>query len=270
MRYLILFLFIPTLCIAQPPQWQQYIRYEKVTQAFSVTVKQLSATQRLFARITADCYDGGNQYYRVWDSLTTMYPMISATTSAQGVDAKNLNGTYNFVYTGAPTVADGTFTAASSKYAETNLPANVIPQNSRHYIIYITTNTAAGTGKMDAGIAGSAPFEFLNARYNSSGVLAALSGAGGLNPPVIVTTRTDSCWVITRTSSSRHAFYRNGDLGAITTATSSAPNSNTITVGRGLGTFSDRTYSYFGTGRALTTVQMAGYSKAVTIFNTEK
>jgi len=274
MRIIILLFWIlalmayPFVSNAQPPQWQQYIRYEKITQSYSVTAKQLQATQRFFSRIVNTSYDGGVQYYRVWDSIYALYPMISSTSAAQGVNAKTL-GSNNYTYTGSPTVSDGFFTPAAGKYCATGIAINSLPQNSRHMGGVWST---AGTGNnIDCGNnRGTAPFEYIGARFGGN-VLAILNGSGGAGT-IPNSTTAATCYLLVRPTSDSVIFYKAGtNIFGGAGLTSATPDASTIDVGRGVSGFNSVNPCYYFTyGRLMRSDAAAGYSTAIANFVNEK
>lgn len=218
----------------------------------------------------------------VWTIAPAIYPFIGGNRKANKLNLKdptNLLG-YNLTFnTGVKhTVAgfdgniDGGFTTAVNPtgYANTNIPFNVLGQNTAGFAYYSPTATQEAKYGMGVMSAGNTSRLYFPASWTDNHIYTADMSAENGTP-----TNTDGSgtFVISRTSSSNYNIYVRGTKTSIS-ASSVAPDANTFVIGGRnsngvIGSISFKTWAYFQFfNTSLSDTNESNLRSAVTTFQT--
>jgi hypothetical protein len=196
----------------------------------------------------------------LWDTITAFYPYIGGSAAAHSINLKT-PGTYSLTFTGGITHnANGITNDGSTGWVNTNMPQNVLAQDSTHSMAYVRTQASYAASLNIYGATGSSFSLLVNTTPRVGGRINDLSGYSATNATVLGFIEGN------RTS----ATSRNFTMGGVTetsTQASTAPSANNIAMFSSTSTGSVSTVSAnvaaASLGLSHTAAQIAAYSAII-------
>lgn len=206
-----------------------------------------------------------------WSQVYAAYPFVGGNRKAHKTNLKdpsNVTG-HNLTFNrGFNHSSAGFFGNGANGYADTNIPFNLLGQNTAGLFYYTPTTTAEGAYGMGVIASGNASRLFLPSRFSDNRWYSADMGLEFTG-----TTGTDGSgfYALSRTSSTNYNVYIKGTKTSVS-STSAAPDGTTFTIGARntagtKGSFSAKTFSFFGLlNQSITDADELSLRNSVTTF----
>jgi hypothetical protein len=219
-------------------------------------------------KLAIDSFFKGLKSDGIYSLIHAMYLPIWASATDSKWNLKNpldTNGAFRLTFSGGITFSSGGMQGnGSNGFANTHYNPNTQQSNtSAHVSIYSRTNNQRQLGD-EGAFAGNALYSVLSLRNTSN---VALQGMWG-DTSAVQTSSLDSrgFFVGTRQNATTNKLFRNGTQLAVNTSATigTRPNLNKFIMSiNGLNFYSNREYSFYSVGDALTDTQQSDFYNRV-------
>lgn len=224
-------------------------------------------------KLAIDAFYKGLKADGIYTKIKAMYlPIWGSATSSKWnlIDPRDLNAAFRLTFSGGITFTSGGMQGnGSNGFANTHFNPNTQQSNtSAHVSIYNRTNNTLTLGD-EGAFTGNSSYSVLNLRNGSNTALHGMWGDTSAVQPSVTDSR--GFFVGTRQTSTSNKLFRNGtQIGVNTSATiGNRPNLDKyIMTINGLGFYSNRQYSFYSVGGALSDTEQADLYSRVQLLMT--
>jgi len=204
----------------------------------------------------------------IWSKMKALYPVVGGVASAHAVNLKT-PGTYNLSFATGWTHSSTGMTPNGATYADSNLIANLIAQNSVHFSFYSRTNRA-GSGSTMMGYQTATQVSIIYPRFTDNNAYISVNRDASVGGLATAVTNTTGLYLANRTTSTNTILYKNNINSSTNSSNSIAPPSISYCIGvaNNLSNFDILQCAFASIGDGLTDTDATNFYNAVQTYQT--